>query len=281
MSRVVLAGYGDIGARVARRLGASCERLAVNRSGRTARLNPPLVATVCELAGLGPHLRADDTLVWLAPPPPEGERETHLEAALAAAPALRKMVYLSTSGVYGDCQGAWVRESDAPNPQTPRARRRYSAEMITQEYGQRMRVPVAILRVPGIYGPGRLPTARLSRGLPTLAAPISPWSNRIHAEDLAAVLVLLLERGEGVFNISDGQPGSITEYFQAAADVLGLPHLPEVASTADLTPELASYMQESRRLDITRARTELGFEPRFPHFQQALAGCVDPDLIWE
>lgn len=279
--RVVLAGYGDIGARVARRLGDSRPLLAINRSGRTARLSPPLQVTRCDLPELGPLLESADTLLWLAPPPAEGEVESHLQAVLARAPQLRKVIYLSTSGVYGDCAGAWVQESAAANPQTPRAKRRFSGETLALQYGQRREVPVAVIRVPGIYGPGRLPRARLARRLPVLAASISPWSNRIHAEDLAAALVLLLDKGEGVFNISDGSPGSITEYFQAVADVLGVPHLPEVASATELSPELASYMRESRRLDITRAREELGFSPQYPQFRQALLRCVENDLVWD
>lgn len=219
--------------------------------------------------------------MWLAPPPAQGEVESHLQAALDQAPQLHKVIYLSTSGVYGDCAGAWVKESTAANPQTPRARRRFSGETLALQYGQHRQVPVAIIRVPGIYGPGRLPKARLARRLPVLAANISPWSNRIHAEDLAAALVLLLDRGEGVFNISDGCPGSITDYFQAAADVLGLPHLPEVAAAEELTPELASYMGESRRLNITRARNKLGYSPQHPQFRQALPNCVENDLVWD
>ncbi len=278
--RLVLAGYGDIGARVARGIGASRPILALNRSGRQAQLNPPVPVTRCELARAATLLRDGDTVMWLAPPAANAETEVQVEAVLAGAPRLHKVVYLSTSGVYGDCAGRWVQETDPPDPQTPRARRRYSGEVLVTQYGRSQQVPTAIIRVPGIYGPGRLPRRRLQQGLPTLAADLSPWSNRIHAEDLAMALRLLLDRGQGVFNISDGHPGSITEYYQAVAELLGLPHLSEARAAAELTPELASYMRESRRLDITRARTELGYVPRFADFRQALPGCVQDDLHW-
>lgn len=278
---MVLAGYGDIGARVARGIGASQPVLAINRSGRAARLNPTVPVTRCELAQAATLLRPGDTLLWLAPPAADAATETQVEAVLADAPRLHKVVYLSTSGVYGDCAGAWVRETDTPNPQTPRARRRYSGETLVTQYGERQQIPTAIIRVPGIYGPGRLPVRRVQQGLPTLAARLSPWSNRIHAEDLATALRLLLECGQGVFNIADGHPGSITEYYHAVAEVLGLPHLPEVQAAEELSAELASYMRESRRLDITRARTELGYTPRYEQFRLALPGCIENDLCWE
>lgn len=279
--RIVLAGYGDIAARVARRIGCSHPLLAVNRSGRAAVLPSGLRPYKSELRTLADQLEAGDTVMWLAPPPADDDVDSGLCAVLDAAPRLHKLIYLSTSGVYGDCHGGWVNESQIPAPQTPRARRRLAAETRCGQYATETGVPLAILRVPGIYGPGRLPRKRLERGLPTLAATISPWSNRIHAEDLAAVLVKLLDTGTGVFNISDGEPSTITEYFQAAAEVLKLPYLPEVDSVNALTPELASYMRESRRLDISKARNELEYTPQFPCFRRALSDCSVDDLQWE
>lgn len=278
-SRVVLAGFGDIAARLARKIGASQPVVAVNRSGRWAALDHPPEHLVAELGKVGSQLQPGDTLVWLAPPAPEGETETTLRSALRAAPRLNKLIYLSTSGVYGDCGGEWVRETRSPAPQSARAKRRFSGEQLATEYGYRSGSPVAIVRVPGIYGPGRLPKQRIAAGSPTFSAALSPWSNRIHAEDLAGFLHLLLRRGSGVFNVSDGQPGSITEYFQAVAQCLGLPALPEVEDVAILTPGLASYLKESRRLVIERAR-DLGYSPHYPDFRKALPACYENDLHW-
>lgn len=278
--RVIIAGYGDVGARVARGWTAPLPLVAVNRTGRWAEMARPPAMEVTDLAWLGRLLTPADRLLWLAPPPAQGESDTILAAALGPVARLQRLVYLSTSGVYGDCQGAWVTEEAPRRPQTPRACRRAHAEAVVQAFGQRSETPVAIVRVPGIYGPGRLPLRRIEKGLPTLAAAISPWSNRVHVEDLAALLRRLLEDGEGVFNISDGQPGTITEYFHAVADVLDLPRLPEVDDPADLTPELASYMRESRRLDISRVRQKYGFAPRFTDLRAALPACRTDDLRW-
>lgn len=278
--RLVLAGYGDVAARIARRLGPTREVVGVNRSGRWAEFpHSPDIQRI-DLTGLGRYLCAEDTVIWLAPPPKQGELETNLESALREAPVIRKLIYLSTSGVYGDCAGNWVSENHPAAPQSARAKRRLSGEQIAGEFGRRMGIPVAIVRVPGIYGPGRLPKQRVRDGLPTFAANLSPWSNRIHAEDLAAFFALLLSRGEGVFNISDGRPGTITEYFQEVASCMGLPPLPEVHDLSELTPGLASYMSESRRMNIEKARA-LGYAPAFPDFRQALPECLHNDLHWQ
>ncbi|MGB1556512.1 MAG: NAD-dependent epimerase/dehydratase family protein [Oceanococcaceae bacterium] len=278
-SRLVIAGYGDIGARVARRIAAQQPMLAVNRRGLQAALPQPPRLWQGGLALLGPQLRSGDTLLWLAPPPKSGLIEPNLEQALAQAPDLARVVYLSTSGVYGDCGGAWVDESRPAAPASDRARRRWAAECCLQAWAEERGVPWAVARVPGIYGPGRLPEARIRAAKPSLSAALSPWSNRVHAEDLAAFLCLLLQQGQGVYNISDGQPGSITEYFHAVADALGLPRVPEVSELQALTPELASYMGESRRLDIRRARA-LGYQPLHTDLRAALPACVQPDLQW-
>jgi nucleoside-diphosphate-sugar epimerase len=155
------------------------------------------------------------------------------------------------------------------------------AEAAVQAWAAEHAVDWAIVRVPGIYGPGRLPRQRLEQGAPILAAQLAPWSNRIHAEDLARFLLLVLDRGQGIYNISDGQPGTITQYYLAVATVLGIAAPPQVQDLDQLGPALASYMAESRRLDITRATQELGFVPDYPDFAAALPDCIWPDLSWE
>lgn len=277
---LVLAGYGDIGARIARQTDLAC--VGINRSGRVV---PALDAHVrilrCPLSELGQWVQPDDSLIWLAPPPAEGQADTTIRHALAQLGGLRKLVYLSTSGVYGDCQGRWVDESAPLAAQTPRARRRMDAEAAVQAWAAEHAVDWAIVRVPGIYGPGRLPRQRLEQGAPILAAQLAPWSNRIHAEDLARFLLLVLDRGQGIYNISDGQPGTITQYYLAVAKVLGIAAPPQVQDLDQLGPALASYMAESRRLDITRASQELGFVPGYPDVAAALPDCIRPDLSWE
>lgn len=275
---LVLAGYGDIGARIARQAQTPC--VGLNRSGRFV---PGLGVRLLRgpLSELQQGVQAADSVIWLAPPPPEGQTDNLIRQALAGVTGLRKLVYVSTSGVYGDCQGRWVDEGAPLAAQTPRAQRRMDAEAAVQSWAAQHAVDWAIVRVPGIYGPGRLPQRRLEQGAPILAAALAPWSNRIHAEDLARFLLLVLEQGHGIYNISDGQPGTITQYYLAAAEVLGIAPPPQVRDAKELGPALASYMAESRRLDITRAQQELGFEPHFPDFYAALPGCLQPDLQWQ
>lgn len=276
---VVLAGYGDIGARIARQLHSPC--VGINRSGRYV---PDLSAQVrvvrSSLSDLRHWVRAEDSVIWLAPPPGEGHTDSTLRQALAQVGKLRKLVYLSTSGVYGDCEGRWVDETAPLQAQSARALRRVDAEAAVQEWAAKQAVDWAIVRVPGIYGPGRLPRGRLEQAAPILDAQRAPWSNRIHAEDLARFLLVVLHQGQGIYNISDGQPGTITQYYLAVAKVLGIPAPPQVDDLEKLGPALASYMAESRRLDITRATQELGFAPSYPDFLSALPDCVVADLEW-
>ncbi len=184
------------------------------------------------------------------------------------------MVYLSTSGVYGDCNGRWVYETDSPNPKNMRSIRRYDAECQLQDWSCRHDVRIVILRVPGIYAVDRLPRARLERGDPVLDPKESGWSNRIHAEDLADAIVLAIENGAGVYNVSDGNPSSMSEFFLACARHLGLPAPPTLSRSQAkqiFSPQLWSYMEESRRLNIDKARRELQFHPKFPTLEDAFS----------
>ena len=190
----------------------------------------------------------------------------------------RRLVLISTSGVYGDCQGDWVDETRTPNPQTDRARRRLDAEHIAHAWATHDGFPLSILRVPGIYGPDRLPLARLRRGLPVLNEHDSPWSNRIHVDDLArACLAAMQCTTGGTFNVADGNPSTMTDYFNQTADALAIPRPPQIAPAQaqhQLGPEMCSYLAESKRLDITRLRHILGVTPVFTDLRHGLADAV-------
>jgi nucleoside-diphosphate-sugar epimerase len=149
-------------------------------------------------------------------------------ATLRELPADRgpaRVVYISTTGVYGDCQGAWVNEDTPARPDAARSRRRLDAENTLRVYGRERGVPVSILRVPGIYGPGRLPVDAIHARRPVLDEKECGYTNRIHAEDLAHVCLIAGQRGQAdrVYNVSDGQPDSITHYYNCVADALGVP----------------------------------------------------------
>ncbi|MGD9772802.1 NAD-dependent epimerase/dehydratase family protein [Diaphorobacter sp.] len=295
--RVLIIGCGDVGLRVARSLGAlqsgsgrprvlaltsSPARVPLLRAAGVTPLvgNLDRPATLARLAGLA------TCVLHLAPPP--GEREVGPQwwldpRSAALARALRRrtlpqaLVYASTSGVYGDCAGAWVPESRPVAPATPRAQRRVNAERVVRHLG-RAGVRASILRVPGIYAPDReggTPEARLRRGTPVLAAPDDVYTNHIHADDLARACALALWRGRAqrTYNLADDSQLKMGDYFDLAADLFDLPRPPRVPrSTAQqqLPVSLLSFMGESRRLLTTRMRRELRLRLRYPTVREGL-----------
>ncbi len=181
----------------------------------------------------------------------------------------RRVVYLGTSGVYGDCGGAYVDESRAVAPQSDRARRRADAESALAEWGSARGVEIVILRVPGIYAADRLPLERLRKGTPVLRAEDDGYTNHIHADDLAAICVRALERDApaGVYNASDDSELKMGDWFDLVADRHGLQRPPRIAR-ADaerlIPPALLSFMRESRRLVNRRLKDALGIALRYP-----------------
>ena len=173
-------------------------------------------------------------VVHFAPPPQTGIRDTrtaHLIAALAKGKSLpQQLVYISTSGVYGDCGGDLVDETRPLKPQTDRAQRRADAEQRLREWGARSHVRVAILRVPGIYAADRLPLTRLEKGTPALRAEDDSYVNHVHAEDLARIVVAALQRGHPnrSYNAADDVPQRMGDYFDLVADRFGLPRPPRI-----------------------------------------------------
>jgi nucleoside-diphosphate-sugar epimerase len=283
MTEIFIAGCGDVGGRIAqlcRARGLAVTGLVASAAGVARLREAGIAALQADLDAAPPVLPplAPAVVFYLVPPPKQGEGDPRLEHFLAALPAARAFVYLSTSAVYGDCGGAWVDESAPLNPGTARGRRRLAAERLALAWGERQNLPVMILRVPGIYGPGRLPRARLEKGLPVLCAADSPWTNRIHADDLAAAALCVAERGApgAAYNVSDGEPTAMADYFNRCADRLGLPRPPPVSraeAQAQLTPEMLSFLEESRRLDTRRLRA-LGWAPRYPSLAEGLPASL-------
>ncbi len=270
-----LIGRGDIAARVGERLRAS--GVPLHALSRGSRPTPPgLTLHPADLDQPDSLPVVSGRVLYTAPPAPGAESDPRMQAFLQAAGPIEVLVYLSTSGVYGDCGGDWVDEQRPPAPLTARAARRLDAESQLQAWAGQQGTRLAILRVPGIYGPGRLPLERLREGRPVLDPAQAPWSNRIHAEDLASACLLAMDRGEGLFNISDGTPSRMSDYFLACARHAGLAEPPLISweqAQAQFSPQLLSFYRESRRLDISRARQELGFEPRYPTLEAGLAAC--------
>jgi len=189
-------------------------------------------------------------------------------------------VYISTSGVYGDCGGAVVSETRPLNPQTARARRRADAEQQIRNWAGRNRVRASILRVPGIHAADRLPLNRLQQGTPCIIDSEDGYTNHVHADDLARIAVAALRHGKPcrVYHASDDSRMKTGAYFDAVADACGLPHPPRIsrAEAQRVLPEmLLSFMNESRRLDNRRMKRELKVRLRYPLVADALAGAGD------
>jgi len=283
LDSILIIGCGDIGRRVAahyRQRGITVS--AVTRSHATAETlaKQGLLSLVGDLDRPDslPVLSGKDRLVfYFAPPPAQGEDDPRLRTFLNhidGEELPRKLVYISTSGVYGDCRGAWVTEDTPPKPNTARARRRLAAENLLRDWEHRSGVPVVILRVGGIYGPGRLPMERLRQGAPVLREQDCGYTNRIHADDLAAACVAAAERGQGIYNVSDGHPTTMSDYFNKVADRCGLPRPPQIGFAEAhnrLSAEMMSYLQESRRLDNRKMLEELGVSLRYPSLSEGLA----------
>ncbi|SAK41995.1 NAD-dependent epimerase/dehydratase [Caballeronia pedi] len=180
-----------------------------------------------------------------------------------------RFVYASTSGVYGDCAGAWIDETRPARPENERARRRVSAERQLREAGVGSGWRVSIARIPGIYAANRLPLARIEKGMPALVESDDVYTNHVHADDLAAILVRALSRGrpQRVINASDDTDLRMAEYFDRVADAYGLPRVPRISrrdAEATLEPVTLSFMRESRRLSNARLKRELGYALRHP-----------------
>jgi nucleoside-diphosphate-sugar epimerase len=291
MNAVLIVGCGDIGVRVAGLLDCATLSGVVRSAASASRLRA--CGIVPKLLDLDAPFDADDLgvhdseLYYLAPPPSEGvtdPRVARLCEALREGNRPRKVVYLSTSAVYGDCGGRWIDESEPLQPGTQRGIRRLDAERRWLAWGERVAVPVVLLRVPGIYGPGRLPVERLRKRLPVLAEQQSPFSNRIHADDLARVCLLAMQRGRGgeAYNVSDGKPTSMSDYFNRVADALGLPRPPVVdrsAAERQLSASMLSFLSESKRLLNSKMLTELGVKLRYADLDQGLADLTGNEML--
>lgn len=284
--RVLLVGCGDVGVRVAKLLSARVRVLALTSS--VARLGElrakgitPLTGNLDKPASLARLSGIATRVVHLAPPPETGRgdpRTLALICTLRQRALPQSLVYGSTSGVYGDCQGEIVTETRAVNAHTARAQKRVDAEKYIRYFGRATGVVSTVLRIPGIYAPNRVggtPRERLLRGTPVLNAEDDVFTNHVHADDLARACVAALWRGkpQRIYNANDDSVMKMGDYFDLAADLYGLPRPRRVSrSTA---PEhmplmLLSFMSESRRMDNTRLKKELRLQLHYPTVEQGL-----------
>ena len=284
MQRLLIIGCGDIARRALPWLVKHFRVYAAVRSpARIAELRAlgatPLIADLDRPASLKRLAGIGSLVLHFAPPQEKGARDRRTQALLAtfgqAKILPQRLVYISTSGVYGDCAGAWVAEERPLRAQTPRAQRRADAEKQLRRFGSRNRSVVSILRAPGIYAGDRLPLARLHAGLPLLRESEDVHTNHIHADDLAAIACRALARGRPgrAYNASDDSVLKMGAYFDLLADRCGLPRaprLPRAEIERQLSPAMLSFMGESRRLSNRRIKCELGVRLRFPDVASTL-----------
>ncbi|MGQ0618966.1 MAG: NAD-dependent epimerase/dehydratase family protein [Panacagrimonas sp.] len=277
----LIIGCGDVGRRVARRLrerGESVHAVVRSTASRDALTTGEGIAASSLDLDSAMALPQAERVFWFAPPPDRGNTDPRIRSWLdGLRHPPRRIVYISTSGVYGDCEGRWIDETETLNPRTDRGRRRLDAEFALRQHAGRS--AVVILRVPGIYGPGRLPTTRLRSGLAVVREEESPYTNRIHSEDLASVALAAVDRGTPgqAYNVSDGHPTTMSDYFLRCARLLGWPEPPRVSlaeARTTFTPALLSFLDESKRLINRRMIEELGVTLRYPSLDEGLASCA-------
>lgn len=221
-------------------------------------------------------------IYYFAPPPGHGKQDSRAhnflkQLSLIQSPPIypRKIVLISTTGVYGNCHGQWVNEETPLNPGVDRARRRFDAEQQFQRYCRKFNIPLVILRVSGIYGPEKLPLKRIKAQIPIVREEDSPFSNRIHADDL---LEICLRAGytneiEGIFNCADGHPSTMCDYFMKVARANHLPEPPTITleqAKTQLSAGMLSYMEESRRIDNRKLLTTFKISLKYPDLDKGL-----------
>ena len=275
--RILIVGCGDIGLRVAQQLCRNYRVFALtSQQSRFPELRglgiTPILGdldkpeTLWRLSGLA------ETVIHLAPPQNIGHRDSrtrNLTRILAQGPAsVCRLIYVSTTGVYGDHKGGRVSEITPVNPQSERAKRRVDAERVLRLWGPAHGVAVTILRVPGIYAANRLPVERLQARTPALISDEDAYSNHIQSDDLARLVCAAVYHGkpQRVINACDGGETKMGDYFDEVADAFGLERparMPAAELQKIVSPMLWSFMRESRRVTNTRL-PELKTPLRYP-----------------
>jgi nucleoside-diphosphate-sugar epimerase len=272
-----IVGCGDIGRRVAR-LHKNKKIHSIIQSQKSFSL--------CESIGIQAlQINLDKTYIlrseqfhnasifYFVPPPNTGTIDLRLKIFLnAVGDSPKRIVLISTTGVYGDSQGEWIDESTPIKPKADRAIRRVSAENTLKEWATGNKREYIILRVPGIYAQDRLPLSRLEKGLAVVNESEAGWTNRIHADDLAQACkaAMVCEKPNQIINLTDGNPSSMTDYFNQVADFSGLPRPPQISmkeAEETLSEGMVSYLKESRRIKNDKMLKELNIKLKLPSLE--------------
>ena len=288
MRRLLIIGCGDVALRAIPLLKKRYRVFALVRDpAKCAALRAldvqPLLGDLDDRNSLARIAGLSDAVLHFAPPPNASPlikgglggfafrdlRTRNLLSTLSQGKPPKHMVYISTSGVYGDCGGEWVSETHPLKTTSPRSQRRVDAEMQIRAWARRNQVNATILRVPGIYAADRLPLSRLQQGTPAIIASEDSYTNHIHADDLARISVAALQYGKScrVYHASDDSQLKMGDYFDAVADTHHLPRpprLPRAEVERAVSRMLWSFMNESRRLTNARMKGELKVKLRYP-----------------
>ena len=279
---IVVAGCGYTGLRLVKALNGQANRII--SISRTTVIDIPGVESVNIDLDSAPSTRLDigkdSRVCYLIPPATEGDPESRfrvfVEQVLTEVP--RRVLLISTTGVYGDCQGEWVDEKRPINPQTDRAKRRVGVEEYCTGWAETNGVSLAIFRVAGIYGPGRVPVERLRQGIALPKNRPVGFSNRIHVDDLVTACIAGLIGDEiGVFNVSDGFPMQYRDYFNLVAEIWELPGVVDQDThkfDEMLSPTMRSYLRESRKIDNGKLINAFSLNLKFPHPRMGLRACL-------
>ena len=255
---------------------SSSERCAALRAAGAV----PIVANLDQRASLQRLKHLARHIVHLAPPPGQGSLDSRSRRLAAILPDGARLVYVSTTGVYGNCEGARIDETRPVAPRNARAVRRVDAERVLRDWARRSGSMLAIVRAPGIYARERLPLERLRLGTPALSERDDVYTNHIHADDLARIVALALMRGlpGRIYNAVDDSELKMASYFDAVADAFGLDRPPRLAReqlAEKVSPQLMSFMSESRRIGNGRIKRELGVRLRYPNMEGALRALAN------
>jgi len=287
MSEYTIIGCGDIGLRIGKELivaGKQVQATVHYEEGIQGIENAGISTIIANFDYKEdvPTFSIKDQQVFYLMPPQGGGlsdyRMFNFCRILSADNCPSKIVYMSTSGVYGDCGDVEVTEETPVNPQTSRAKRRVSAEQQLQAQAEKIGFELVILRVTGIYGPGRLPISQLTKGHQVLNPEDAPVTNRIFSLDLVQICLAAMEKGSAgeIYNICDGERSSMSHYFMSVAELYDLPQPVQLSwaeAEKEMNPLTFSFLKESRLMTNKKMVEQLGIELRYPTLKDGLAAC--------
>ena len=285
----LVVGCGDVGKRVAHRLLANNAKISALTHSKASENSlktlgiEPIFADLDQADSVSAITQSFDNIFYFAPPPSSGQIDSRMQNFIQhylRQHLPKRIVYISTTGVYGDHSDNWINEETPAKPQVDRSRRRLNAENQIIELAKNTKLEYVIVRVAGIYSLEKLPIERLQENKKILARNLSGASNRIHAEDLADILVaaMLNSKSGEIYNATDGAPSTMSDYFMAVAHTFDLPAPEEVDwqyANAHFSQGMLSYLKESKKISNEKILKQLGIHLNYPDLTTGLKQCQE------